>query len=200
VQDQVVRPVGSHDTRRVDVRLIAATNRDLKQAVRDGEFREDLYFRLNVFPIRIPDLRDRKEDIPPLIQHFIMKYSQQLNSPVRHASQEALDAILEYEWPGNIRELESAIQHAMVLATGCTILRRHLPRQVRERAPAERKSPEAIPRLDEAERDLIIRTLRQTNNNKTKTARLLGINRSSLHRKIQRYGIPTVNIHTGAGK
>lgn len=191
IQDQVVRPIGTHETRRIDVRLIAATNRDLEQAIKDGEFRKDLYFRLNVFPIRIPDLRDRKEDIPPLVQHFIMKYSQQLNSPVRRISQEALDTVLGYEWPGNVRELESAVQHAMVLATGCNILRRDLPYQVRELATVvEPKSDEAIPRLEEAERELIVRALHQTKHNKTETARLLGIDRSSLHRKMQRYGIP----------
>jgi two-component system response regulator AtoC len=199
VQDQVVRSVGSDETRRVDVRLIVATNRDLEQAVRRGEFREDLYYRVNVFPIHIPDLRDRKEDIPILVQYFLMKYSEQLNSPVRHISQEALDTLLEYDWPGNVRELESAVQHALVLATGRAILRNQLPPAVRKPSSPVPAGKGIIPRLEEAERELIIRALRETNNNRTETARLLGIHRSSLHRKIQRCRISTANPHASIG-
>jgi DNA-binding NtrC family response regulator len=180
--------------RRVDVRVIAATNRNLKEAVRSGAFREDLYYRLNVVPIEIPALREHMEDLPDLIAHFARKSDQ--TREVRFAP-EALEAMNRYDWPGNVRELANAIEHAVVLGDGLVISLEDLPvsiqdneRMRREGASGDAVKPAASARtLEEIEMDCILQALDKTNHNRTQAARLLGVTRRRLGYRISKYGL-----------
>lgn len=185
--------VGSNKTLTADVRLIAATNKDLEQMVRAGTFREDLYFRLRVVEIRLPPLRERKEDIPLLAHRFLREFAAENQRPVRDFTMDAMEALLNYSWPGNVRELRTAIEHAVVLCRGDRITARDLPPSVRGAlvAPVSgtgllRNSPLT---LKEAERELILRALRETNGNRTLAAKKIGISRRTLHRKLKQYQI-----------
>ena len=186
--------VGGNQTLRADVRLIAATNKNLEQLVRAGKFRDDLYFRLNVVRIVMPPLRDRKEDIPILVRGFLRHFCQQNEKPLLELAPDAMDALLAYDWPGNIRELRSAIEHGVVMAAGKQITLRDLPMAVRQAATAQlpggvsptvafgqKTSPLD---LHETERRLIAQALAATNGNVTAAAKKLGISRRTLHRKI----------------
>jgi len=174
--------------------LIAATNKNLEQLVRAGKFRDDLYFRLNVVRIVMPPLRDRKEDIPILVRGFLRHFCQQNEKPLLELAPDAMDALLAYDWPGNIRELRSAIEHGVVMAAGKQITLRDLPMAVRQAATAQlpggvsptvafgqKTSPLD---LHETERRLIAQALAATNGNVTAAAKKLGISRRTLHRKI----------------
>jgi DNA-binding NtrC family response regulator len=186
--------VGGNQTLRADVRLIAATNKNLEQLVREGKFRDDLYFRLNVVRIVMPALRERKEDIPILVRGFLRHFCKENQKPLLELAPDAMDALLTYDWPGNIRELRTAIEHGVVMATGKQITLRELPMAVRQAAPAKLPrgvSPtdafgEKISPLDlhETERRLIAQALAATNGNVTAAAKKLGISRRTLHRKI----------------
>jgi transcriptional regulator with GAF, ATPase, and Fis domain len=179
---------------RVDVRVIAATNRNLTEAVRSGVFREDLYYRLNVVPIEIPALREHMEDLPDLIAHFVRKLGQ--GQEVRFAP-EALEAMNRYGWPGNVRELANAIEHAVVLGDGLEISLEDLPvsiqdseRMRRAEAPEDAAKPATSARtLEEIEMDCILQALDKTNHNRTQAARLLGITRRRLGYRIAKYGL-----------
>jgi len=177
--------VGSNETIHVDVRLIAATNTDLAAAVRSGTFREDLYYRLSVFPIVLPPLRERRADIPLLVDHFLRLHGQ-ARGVVSRVSKEAMDALLEHEWPGNVRELSNVIERAVVLAGPETITPEHLLYQ-RGPAPAPAAGPAGVQTLPELERVHIMRALRSTGGNKRRAAELLGIDRKTLYRKLKRY-------------
>src|SRR5437667_8056859 len=179
---------------RADVRLIAATNKNLEQLVREGKFRDDLYFRLNVVRIVIPPLRERKEDIPILVRGFLRYFCKENQKPLLELAPDAIDALLTYDWPGNIRELRTTIEHGVVMATGKQITLRDLPMAVRQAARAklpggvspttafgEKTSPLD---LHETERRLIAQALAATNGNVTAAAKKLGISRRTLHRKI----------------
>src|SRR5437588_77927 len=186
--------VGGNQTLRADVRLIAATNKHLEQLVREGKFRDDLFFRLNVVRITMPPLRERKEDIPILVRGFLRHFCKQNDKPLLELAPNAMDALLTYDWPGNIRELRTAIEHGVVMATGKQIALRDLPMAVRQAAiaklpggvsPTEAFGEKTSPLdLHETERRLIAQALAATNGNITAAAKKLGISRRTLHRKI----------------
>ena len=193
LQEREIRRVGDTRTVKVDVRLIAATNRDLVQAVKAGIFREDLYYRLNVIPIVLPDLKDRAEDIPLLIEHFLMKYAKEADPPIEGISKEAMRLLLEYDWPGNVRELENVIERAVILGHGPLVLPEDLPAHMRTHSlPVRRQTREASaprPTLEELERDYIATILQETRWKRMQAAHILGIDRRTLYRKIRTYGL-----------
>jgi len=176
--------VGGSESIKSDFRVICATNRDLEQAVKEGSFREDLYYRLNVFTVSLPPLRERRSDIPALIQHFIRKYAQAMNKAVSGIDPSALDLLVRYPWPGNVRELENVIERAMVLATPPVIKPCDLPFQVVQAQPAANGDS-----LEAVERAHIIAILNRNNWNITRSAGILGIDRVTLYNKIAKYGL-----------
>jgi len=193
-EERAFERVGGNQTLRADVRLIAATNKNLEQLVREGKFRDDLFFRLNVVRITMPPLRERKEDIPILVRGFLRHFCKENNKPLLDLAPEAMDALLIYDWPGSIRELRTAIEHGVVMATGPKVTLRDLPMAVRQAATAklpggvsateafgEKTSPLD---LHETEKKLIAQALAATNGNVTAAAKKLGISRRTLHRKI----------------
>src|ERR1700676_3000281 len=186
LQEREVKPVGSTERRRIDVRIIAATNRDLDSAIKAGAFRQDLYFRLNVVQIKLPALRERKSDIPLLVMAFLEKFSASQQTS-RTISEGALRQLIPYDWPGNVRELENAMERAVALGSGPIVQVADLPTQLQypttERLP-ERN--ELLP-LVELERRAILHTLRQTAGDKLAAARILGIGKTTLYRKLKQY-------------
>jgi two-component system response regulator HydG len=188
LQEREVKPVGSTERRRINVRIIAATNRDLETAIRAGTFRQDLYFRLNVVQIKLPPLRDRKSDIPILVTAFLEKFSDP-QAPVRTISEDAMRRLIAYDWPGNVRELENAIERAVALGSGPILHVGDLPSNLQypttERAPDK---DEILP-LEELERRTILRTLRETGGDKLSAARMLGIGKTTLYRKLKQYNL-----------
>jgi DNA-binding NtrC family response regulator len=188
--------VGSNKTLTADVRLIAATNKNLEELVAAGTFREDLYFRLKVVPIVLPPLRDRREDIPLLAQTFTNEFAKENDKSVKGFTSDAMDLILAYRWPGNVRELRSAIERAVVLCRGDRIGSRDLPPSVRELRPPANAGrgatgpQETLPAtVKEAEKELIIRALKETDGNRTLAAKMLGMSRRTLHRKLHTYNL-----------
>jgi PAS domain S-box-containing protein len=182
--------VGDSRTIAVDVRLICATNRDLQAAVAEGRFREDLYYRINIVPIVLPPLRERDEDIPLLVDHFIAKLNRETGKQIQGVSPDAMDILIDHSWPGNVRQLENAIGHAFVHCRGEVIQREHLPREViRAETPRTPESTAFRGTLEDMEKAAIARTLERTGGNRTLSARRLGIGRSSLWRKIKKYGL-----------
>jgi DNA-binding NtrC family response regulator len=178
----------------VDVRIIASTNRDLETGVRDGSFRRDLFFRLNVVPITIPPLRERPEDVEPLARHFVAAITTAIRRPARAISQEALAMLERYAWPGNVRELKNVIERAVILEEGAEILAAHLPDELKpgsrvsDLAPGFRLPPGGI-NLEGLEKDLILQALAQTHGNKTRAAELLGLTRDTLRYRVEKYGL-----------
>ena len=205
IQEREFTPLGDTTPRRVDVRIIAATNIDLKEAVRQGVFREDLYYRLSVVPIELPPLRDRHEDILPLAQHFVRKYNEENGRQVsEHVNPDVLSLLENYSWPGNVRELENAIERAVVIAPGDEITRECLRREIADPQAAAAVAREAVGAssgidvtrgvnfYDEVRRfeiDLIRRALDQTGGHQSRAARLLGMNPTTLNSKIKTYNI-----------
>ena len=190
LQEREFERVGGTKTIKVDVRLITATNTDLSTAVKEGRFREDLFWRINVVRINMPPLRERREDIPLLVHHFIKKFAAENNRPVKGISEEALQLLLHYDFPGNVRELENIIESAVVLCRGDTITPELLPEGVR--SSAENSETLTIPLglpFEEIERRVIEATLTYAGGNKTKTARILKIGKRTLFRKLKKYGI-----------
>jgi DNA-binding NtrC family response regulator len=184
----VFERVGGNQTIKTDIRLIAATNRDLARLVGEKKFREDLYYRLNVVQVRVPPLRERREDIPLLANGFLKEISQRDNKTFRPLSPEAMDALLRYDWPGNIRELKGAIDSGVTLATGPQITLRDLPVTVSEaRFSASASLDEASGQMNlhNNEMRLILRALEETNGNRTEAAKKLGISRRTLHRRLK---------------
>jgi two-component system response regulator HydG len=186
LQEREVKPVGSTERRRIDVRIIAATNRDLEIGINSGNFRQDLYFRLNVVQITLPALRERKSDIPLLVTSFLDKFCDP-QRPARTISEDAMRRLISYDWPGNVRELENAIERAVALGSGPILHVGDLPSSLQyptsERAP---EKDELLP-LEELERRAILRTLRQTTGDKLAAARILGIGKTTLYRKLKQY-------------
>jgi two-component system response regulator HydG len=178
------RRVGGAEVIRVDVRIIAATNRDLRQAVAEGHFREDLFYRLNVIPIVLPPLRDRTEDIPLLVEHFLEQLRAETGKAVEGVSRDALGALMARPWPGNVRELRNVLERGVVLARSPYITAADL-----ELLAAPGASGEEPVSLREAERRHIETVLARCGGNVTRAARALGIDRVTLHRKIEKYGI-----------
>ena len=185
--------VGSNKTITADVRIIAATNRDLAAQVRAGNFREDLFYRLNVVPIKMPPLRDRKEDIPLIAHTFLKEFAQENDKPVVDFTVDAMEALLKYSWPGNVRELRSAIERAVLLCRTDRVTSRELPETIRlleppTSIPVELPSiPQGSMTLKEAEKQLIIRALNEAAGNRTLAAKKLGMSRRTLHRKLHTY-------------
>ncbi|MGQ0704304.1 MAG: sigma-54-dependent transcriptional regulator [Gemmatimonadales bacterium] len=189
IQEREVIPVGATETIPVDVRIIAATNRDLEEEVRRGRFRSDLFYRLNVIALELPSLRDRRDDLVLLIDHYLQELAQERGHAPKALTAEALDAVMVYDWPGNVRELQNALEHAVVLSKGPLIEPGALPERItrRRREPlvAERSSPN--PSLDVIERAYIMWVLQAEGGNKTRAAEVLGIDPSTLYRKLSRY-------------
>ena len=183
LQEKEIVRVGGTQPLEVDFRCITATNRDLEALVKDGTFRPDLYYRLNVFRIELPPLRARREDIPLLADHFLRKYATAMNRPVPRLGAAALDLLLAYDWPGNVRELENAIERALVIGRGEEVQPGDFPFQLH---PAE---PRAGRRLDDVERAHIEQVLEETNWNLSRAARILDIDRTTLYNKLHRYGL-----------
>jgi two-component system response regulator HydG len=194
LQERSFEPLGSSRTIRVDIRVITATNRELAAQVREGRFREDLFYRLNVVPLTVPPLRERKEDIPLLANHFLALFREKNSKPIKAISGKALDLLLRYEWPGNIRELENCIERAVIMARGEVVVPADLPPQIqmlsREEGPMEFVIPSGIS-LGEMERAVIVKTLAETGGNRTRTAEILGINRRTLQNKLKQYALDT---------
>ncbi len=179
----------------VDVRVIASTNRDLEVAVADGAFRRDLFYRLNVFPIVIPPLREHAEDIESLAQFFLEKMTTAIRRPARALSRDALKMLERYAWPGNVREVRNVIERAVILEEGAEILPEHLPDELRlgsrlvDLSPGFKLPPGGVD-LEDLERDLIGQALEQTQGNKTRAAGLLGLTRDTLRYRLEKYGLP----------
>jgi DNA-binding NtrC family response regulator len=192
-EDRAFERVGGNQTLHADVRLIAATNKNLEGLVKEGKFRDDLFFRLNVVRITLPPLRDRKEDIPLLVRGFLRHFCKANGKPLLELTADAMNALFAYDWPGNVRELRTAIEHGVVMATGQKITVRDLPMAVRQaggssltRGPSFRAAGEKLNPLDlhETERKLILQALAASNGNVTAASKKLGISRRTLHRKI----------------
>lgn len=185
IQEREVQRVGSNQTLTVDVRLIAATHRDLAQEVSAGRFRQDLYYRLNVVTIEMPSLRQRREDIPLLAEHFLQRFAARNRKAVKGFTPQAMDLLIHYAWPGNIRELENAIERAVVLLTGEYISERELPLTIAGQ-PTPLVQEQTIQPLVEVEKEVILAALEKTGGNKTEAARQLGITRKTLLAKLSR--------------
>ena len=185
LQDHRFERVGGEETLKVDVRVIAATNKNLTEEMKKGTFREDLYYRLNVIPIFVPPLRERKDDIPLLASHFLQKFGHEKGKEVGVFSPEVMEIFLAHSWPGNVRELENVIEHAVIIAKQDRVLPKDLPQYLLQR-PLPSQEPVT---LKENERSLILKTLEEANWNKHQTAKKLKINRSTLYGKMKRYGL-----------
>lgn len=192
LQEREFERLGSNKTRHIDVRVLAATNADLREALEQGTFREDLYYRLNVLPMNIPALRERKEDIPYLARHFVKKLSKDLGSRVESISEPAIEKLMAYHWPGNVRELENVIERSMVLASGTILeagdIRLDLNPKPRNAATANSFLPDGMT-LDQYEQSIIREALHRANNNKSQAARLLGLTRNALRYRLSQMGI-----------
>jgi DNA-binding NtrC family response regulator len=189
LEEKSFERVGGEETVEVDVRLIAATNRDLKDAIATGVFREDLYYRLNVVNIHIPALRDRKEDIPLLVAAFLKEFSQENGRPIDGIDPKARLALYNYSWPGNVRQLRNSIESAVVLCKTATITVDDLPPNVRVESGGDFLRLPLGESLAEVEKEVIRSTLAREGGNKSRTAEILGIGRKTLHRKIEEYGL-----------
>ena len=193
LEEQAFERVGGKDTIKVDVRVIAASNRDLPSLIRDGRFREDLYYRLNVIPIEVPSLRARKDDIPALVDRFIALFCAENGKRAKTLSREALGYFLAYDWPGNVREVRNMVERLVIMARGDVIGADDLPAPLRpkEAAPAvgEARERSLKDARDSFERAYILTELRTNDWNVTRTAEQLGIERSHLYRKLKAYNI-----------
>ncbi len=200
LQEREFERVGGTETVRVDVRVVSATHRDLEEMVRQGKFREDLYYRLNVFPIQLPPLRERTEDIPRLVEHFVAKFNRESGKRVRGFDDEALARLAQYNWPGNVRELENVIERAIILARGQDVTSADLDFGTRPPATAQSSGQVQGPlaalgskplqaRLGEQERNEIVSAIERSSGNIAKAARLLGINRSTLYYRMRKHSL-----------
>jgi len=195
LQEREFERVGGNELIHVNVRVISATNKNLEEAIKKGEFREDLYYRLSVFPIVIPPLRERKEDIPLLAQFFIDKYARREEKDVQELSSDALDLLTAYHWPGNVRELENAIERAVILASSDQILPKDLPTNIRAIGEKKMAEPGTGPLnnwIEKLEEEALRKALLESEGNVSLTARKLGIGRATIYRKAKKYGLPIV--------
>jgi two-component system response regulator HydG len=196
LQEKEIQRVGGEETLKVDVRIIAATNRDLEKDVTEGKFREDLYYRLNVMPLRVPPLKARREDIPLLAQHFMEKYADKNRKKIKGFVPLAMDMLVNYDWPGNVRELENAVERAVILATGEHITEAQLPMNITEQYEAQKMPSEPAEQildgrhsLEDIEKEAILAALKASDGNKAEAARRLGVTRKTLHNKLKSYGL-----------
>jgi Nif-specific regulatory protein len=194
LQESEIRPIGATQTRKIDVRIICATNRSLEKEVAEGRFRQDLYYRLKVYPIRLPPLRERRDDIPLLAEHFLRKYSSEMKKAVSGFTPECMAQLSGYNWPGNVRELENEVHRLVIQAEPETFITPELlaPRMRQAEGIVDRIAPAKGPlkdMMEEVERFLLIQALRDHNGNKTRTAETLGITREGLHKKLGKLGL-----------
>jgi DNA-binding NtrC family response regulator len=193
LQEREFQRLGGSRALKADVRVVAATNRDLSAAMGRGDFREDLYYRLHVFEIHLPPLRERLADIPALLEFFLREIGEQVGRPAAGVSREARDKLLAYAWPGNVRELRNAVERAVILSEGGLITSEHLPMSLGRPAPAAPPVPGEIPAggidLEAVERSWVEQALKQAGNNKSKAARLLGLTRAQLYSRIEKHGL-----------
>jgi transcriptional regulator with PAS, ATPase and Fis domain len=192
LQEREFQRVGGNQTIRSDVRIISATNRDLENKMAEGSFREDLYYRLNVVAMTIPPLRARKEDLPPLIDHFLKRYSAEMGEEPRSVGPEARDLLLKYDYPGNVRELENIIERAVVIARGSMISNRDLPfskDQITHNKNDGKTFRTLRESVEELERNMIRQAMEETSNHQTKAADLLGISERMMRYKLKKYGL-----------
>jgi DNA-binding NtrC family response regulator len=189
IQEREFMKVGSQKRIKLDIRIIASSNRDLREAIRVGTFREDLFYRLSVIPIHLPPLRERKEDIPLLVEHFLDKYSEKSNRKVAGISRQALEMLAAYSWPGNVRELEHTIERILILEDGEVIQPEHLPAFISQRQGEFRVFSEELFSLDDLEKRYIQFVLRRTKGRRQEAAQILGIDRKTLGLKIKKYGL-----------
>ncbi len=195
IQEKEIRPVGSSKRVKINVRIVAATNRNLEVAVAEGSFRKDLFFRLNVVSIKLPPLRERPADIPLLVDYFLQRYSP-ANAPMRHFSDEAMTRLQRYDWPGNVRELENCIERAIALSSGPRMEVTDLPSSLQQSMTLPPVSgPASIRTIAEMEKDAIMNALMQLHGDKLLAAKLLGIGKTTLYRKLKEYsiGVPVRN-------
>jgi two-component system response regulator HydG len=194
LQDREITRVGGEQVLKVDVRLIAATNKDLISAMEAGRFREDLYYRLNVVTLHVPPLRERREDVPLLAQHFLKLFADKNRKAVKGFTPQGMDRLIKYSWPGNVRELMNAVERGVVLCRSEYLNEGDLPMVIDAEAstgnavPSDRSLPDDMP-LDEVEKSTILRTLESSGGNKSEAARRLGITRRTLHKKLKKYGV-----------
>ncbi len=185
IQEKEIKPVGANMRVRTDARIIAATNRDLEDGIREGNFRQDLYFRLNVVQIRIPPLRDRREDIPTLVDHFLHKFASETGGPKQIAG-EAMERLKKYPWPGNVRELENAMERAMALSSGPVLHVADLPSNLQHLDHTAALN-DGVLSMEEVERRAIYRAVQEAGGDKLAAAKLLGIGKTTLYRKLKEY-------------
>jgi len=192
LQEQQIERVGGTETIPIDVRIIAATNQNLEKKIKEGTFREDLFYRLNIVAIKIPPLRERKEDILPLIEFFLLKYANENKKETFTISKEAVDQLMKYSYPGNVRELENSIERAVVLARGNTLTQNDLPMSIKgfiREEVSELTEGNLVEKVEALERKLILNALTKSNGNQTQAGKLLGLTERNLRYKLQKYGI-----------
>ncbi len=204
LQEREIRRVGGTRAIKIDVRVVAATNRDLRAMVSDGRFRDDLYYRINVLSIDVPPLRERREDIPVLIDFFLKKHTRNTSRLIRGLTPDARKVMLDYAWPGNVRQLESAIERAILLAEADYITVEDLPLEVRqETRPAAEGAGFKLPaegvNFEDVERNLILQAMERTDYNITKAAKLLGLTFRTLQYRLEKFGIKRPDRHGGHG-
>jgi len=183
LQEREIVRVGGNQTIKVDFRIVAATNKDLEKLIEEGKFRPDLFYRLNVFHIELPPLRERREDIPPLVDHFVRKFNKEMNKKITRITTGAMSILQQYPWPGNVRELENAVERAMVVAQEPDIREQDFTLKTRNGVSVN--GPRS---LDDVEKDHILRVLDDCGGNQTRAAEVLGIDRVTLHHKLKKYG------------
>ena len=190
LDEQLFTPVGGTQPIRVDVRVIAATNKNLEEEISKGNFREDLFYRLNVVPFSVPPLRERKQDIPPLVREFLREFGRQYGRPRMEVSEEALDAMAQHSWPGNVRELKNLVERVLILNPRVLrIERKHLP-PLTQRGSARNEDFSTLQQARDAyERDYILKKMEEAKSNVSRAAELLGLERSHLYRKMKALGI-----------
>ncbi|MCG6918110.1 MAG: sigma-54 dependent transcriptional regulator [Deltaproteobacteria bacterium] len=193
LQEKQIQRVGGEEVLKVDVRVLAATNKDLKKEIEAGGFREDLYYRLNVVTLAVPALRERREDIPLLVQHFLQTFAEKNRKQIKGFTPQAMDRLVRYDWPGNVRELMNAVERGVILCRGEYISETDFPFSLRdsggsEQEPAREELLADLP-LEEVEKVTILNTLESAGGNKSEAARRLGITRRTLHKKLKKYGV-----------
>jgi len=193
IQEKEIKRVGATETIKVDVRVLAATNKDLRLAVQEGSFREDLYYRLSVIPIQLPSLFERHKDIVPLANHFLEKYNQKRKKTLTGFSKQVQELFLKYNWPGNVRELENVVERAVVIEDEKMITLYSLPSHISEFGGKRTSDTSKIKSLEELEKQHIVEVLESMNWNRSKSARVLGIDRKTLYDKLKRYHIEKEN-------
>ena len=190
LEEKVIERVGDHRPIPVDVRIITATNRNLSQLIAEGKFREDFYYRINVIPIQVPPLRDRREDIPMLAESFFNRLRMKNEKQIQSIAKETLDTLMQHAWPGNVRELKSAFEYAFVSSQGPVITPLDLPPQMFSNKPKPASVEIDAQDLNAIKQQRLIDALRASDGNQAKAARMLGISRTSVWKQIKRYGIP----------